>query len=136
VPRMRVPGSGASSDRDMVLFQQALPELLGTPGGNELAIQTLGGLVQQRKARAEIAEAWQRGEIDAKEADQRMRGLPDPFEVFKKANPTTRKPVSTSPNVPAAAVEYLRGNPQLKAQFDAKFGQGAADRVLGGMNAR
>ena len=33
---------------------------------------------------------------------------------------------------PSGAVEYLRANPSLKAEFDAKYGPGAADRVLGG----
>ncbi len=85
VPRMRVPGSGASSDRDVQIFQSSLPSLLGTPGGNELVTQTLGGLAQHRKDRAEIAAQWQRGEITAAEADKKMRSLPDPFATFKKA---------------------------------------------------
>lgn len=33
---------------------------------------------------------------------------------------------------PPQAVEYLRTNPQFKQQFDEKYGQGAADQVLGG----
>lgn len=33
---------------------------------------------------------------------------------------------------PANAVEYLRKNPGLSAQFDQKYGQGASARILGG----
>lgn len=34
--------------------------------------------------------------------------------------------------VPQAAADYLRQNPALAAEFDAKYGQGASQRVLGG----
>lgn len=39
---------------------------------------------------------------------------------------------SASYAVPDAAAEHLRKNPSLKAQFDQKYGQGAADSILGG----
>lgn len=35
-------------------------------------------------------------------------------------------------NIPAVAIEHLKHDPSLKAQFDQKYGAGASDHVLGG----
>lgn len=46
------------------------------------------------------------------------------------------KQPSQSSSIPTGAIQLLRSNPQLKAQFDAKYGQGASDQALGGGNGQ
>lgn len=98
-PRMRVPGSGATSDMEMRAFKNALPTLLGTAEGNALVTQTLHGLAEGRVAMAAIAQDYLSSAIDAKTAIEKMRALPDPFEQFKKAGVAAAPP---DPNDPYA----------------------------------
>jgi hypothetical protein len=92
-PRLRVPGSGAQSDRELQNFLSSLPSIRGTAEGNELVIRTIGGLNQYRVARGQIAQDWQAGRIDASEAFRRMDALPDPFDQFRQwQQQNTRRP--------------------------------------------
>lgn len=83
-PRLRVPGSGAQSDRELNNFIQSIPSLAGTPGGNKLILDTLGGIIEHRKQRADVALQWQVGDISAKEAQERINALPSPFVNLPK----------------------------------------------------
>lgn len=96
-PRLRVPGTGAQSDAELRNFMNSVPTLAGQPGGNKLILDTLQGLVQYKLKRAEIAQAWQSGELSGKEATKRIQALPSPFANLpkiedQKGDPNRRLP--------------------------------------------
>jgi hypothetical protein len=84
-PQQRIPGSGTTSDRDLVIFKSALPNLIRTPEGNAIVIQTLQSIAQDKLERARIAEMAQTEEISASDAIKQLRALPNPYEAFKAA---------------------------------------------------
>lgn len=84
-PRLRVPGSGAQSDRELGNFLASIPSLAGTPEGNRKILETMQGIIDHRKQRAGIASEWQLGDISAKEAQSRIDKLPSPFAKKEQA---------------------------------------------------
>lgn len=65
-------------------------------------------------------------------AQEELQRRLDTFEkgLFGGSVSTPAKPTGSSQPSPAA-IDYLKRNPQFKNQFDEKYGQGAAARVLG-----
>jgi hypothetical protein len=109
-PRMRVPGSGASSDRDVALFKSSLPSLAGSPEGNAIIMQTVAGLARLRMERARVAQEWQEGRVDARVAGERIRSLPDPFAEFRswRENAAAREQRPAQGRQPAAETTIPR----------------------------
>jgi hypothetical protein len=100
-PRMRVAGSGATSDYEMKTFLKALPGLGKTPEGNALISNTMEALQDHQEKAAEIGSRALNKEITPREADKLLRELPDPMTAWRK---NKGKVTETKPaEAPAAA---------------------------------
>jgi hypothetical protein len=93
-PRMRPPGSGATSDFDLRQYIEALPGLGKTPEGNEIIANTNKALAEHRLAVSAIAEKAIAKELTRSEATKQIRELPDPLELWRKAR--GKSPAATS----------------------------------------
>lgn len=91
-PRMRVPGSGTSSDRDMAAFKNSLPSLGKQPGGNRMIADTFRALADYQVNIGDIASQALRGEIKQVDADRMIRETPSPFALFKEFQKSGTKP--------------------------------------------
>lgn len=85
-PQMRPVGSGSSSDTDVRMFMNSLPQLGNTDRGNQIIAGTMQALQQNKLRAAEIAAQAQRGKISWQDAEGQIRKLPNPYEQFKKAH--------------------------------------------------
>jgi hypothetical protein len=95
-PQQRLPGTGATSDFDAKMFKESLPQLMNTPEGNKLIIDTIEKVSQNRIARGEIAMRVQMGELPRKEGIAELRrlqseakGMSDSIRDFGKTKTTT-----------------------------------------------
>lgn len=85
-PQMRAAGSGSSSDTDVRMFLQGLPNIANQPGGNDIINATFSALQQHKIAAAELASKAflpkEAGGITWQEAESQIRKLPNPYEGF------------------------------------------------------
>ncbi|MEP7452407.1 phage tail tip lysozyme [Phyllobacterium sp. SB3] len=83
-PAMRVPGSGSSSDIDVKMFLNSLPNIGNSPEANAIINGTFQSVAQNKIAAADIAVRAQSGEMTWQEAEKQISALPNPYENFKK----------------------------------------------------
>jgi hypothetical protein len=99
MPRMRVVGTGATSDRDLQAFKDALPSLMSSAEGRKIVIETLGGIWQMEIDGARIARQVQNNKLKSTEYDDKVEALGDPFANYKK----WQEKKNADPNSPTGA---------------------------------
>lgn len=110
-PRMRVPGSGATSDFDARQFLRSLPQLGNNPQGNQVIADTFEAIQQSHLSASEIASRALAKEITPREAEKQLRALPDPYEAWKSARGNAP---SGAPATPSTIEEALKLRPGAK----------------------
>ena len=88
VPLQRPEGSGPMSDADLALFKRSLPQLINTPEGNRLIIETMRGIAEYDAMGFSIIQDYRAGEIDKVTAFKRLFERPDPTAWLKTSNRT------------------------------------------------
>lgn len=102
-PSLRVPGSGAQSDRELGNFLASLPSISTQPGGNKIILDTLRGGAAYKQQVGEIANRALRGEIDRATADAQIAAVPTPFSAYSasRAEPTAASGGAPAPGTGA-----------------------------------
>lgn len=131
-PRMRVEGSGATSDFDARQYLSSLQALGKTPEGNEIISRTNEAIAQHKIAASEIAGRALNKEISRSEADKLLRALPDPMALWKqnkgkflsdKGAVTVKQPAAERPAPPASGAvkdgwKFKGGDPSKKENWE------------------
>ncbi|NVN06069.1 hypothetical protein HW509_10780 [Asaia spathodeae] len=121
-PQMRPVGSGSSSDTDVRMFMNSLPQLGNTDRGNQIITGTMQALQQNKLQAAEIASQAQRGQMSWQDAEAQIRKLPNPYDQFRKAHAD----LTTNGSAPSGqSVGAAQSQPQYRAGQRARLADGS-----------
>lgn len=79
VPNQRPPGSGTTSDADLRLYRESLPQLINSEEGNRIIYETMMGMAQLQQQQGDIAAGVLMGDISRADGLRMLRDLPDPM---------------------------------------------------------
>lgn len=80
VPAQRPAGSGSMSDKDVTLFKSSLPQLINSPEGNQIIVETMRGMANYKRQQGEIATAVALGQMTRQQGLEALMKLPDPMK--------------------------------------------------------
>lgn len=108
-PGQREPGSGSSSDMDIKMFARGVPSVERRGDVNQKIREQIIATQQEYENRLRVMESFlqDRGYLPSEQQTSQLMKIP---EKSKAA---------------------LISNPQLRGQFDAKYGRGASSLILG-----
>lgn len=112
---------------------EARVEAAGAKAGAAAALKSDAALEAALKSNGPYLKAMNKGDFEgASRIRELVRGVLDKQEGQGAGAPPNKAPKAGAPSgIPSGAISVLKKDPSLKADFDRKYGEGAAARVLG-----